>query len=540
MATYTRMNAWNNGGTFANTDLLWYARAVGAMQARAIGDPASWWFFAAIHGQYLQDPTVPINLYPGWGAIPAPPPVPISVNNPYQPPASTQFWDQCQHQTWFFVPWHRGYLLALETQIRADVVQLGGPKTWALPYWNYFGGADHNKIPPAFTEKKLPDGKTDNPLFVAARLGPDGTGKNIYVPVGTANRGITADCLCDTEYTGDVAEAGFGGPDTSSLGCFSHSGGSQNNGGLENNPHNLVHVFVGGSDPNLGVYGLMADPSTAALDPIFYVHHSNIDRMWAGWNQVLKNANPSAPNWLSGPSACGDAIFVMPMPGPTTWLYTPKDVNSLSQLNYEYESYADIEMQKCPSRKEQLSGRLAKLGAAAASEKVKMGSTVNTSRNVELVGASQEAVPVKGSRVEARVNLEPAVRNKVAASLKDASAAAPPDRVFLKLENIRGTRDASALSVYLNLPAGANPDDHPELLAGTVGLFGLRLASSANAKHSGEGLTFSLEITKIVDELHLNGKLDQDSLHVTIVPDKSIPDQSAITIGRISIYRKGQ
>ena len=34
MATYTRNNAWSNGGTFDNTDLLWYAKGVGAMQAR--------------------------------------------------------------------------------------------------------------------------------------------------------------------------------------------------------------------------------------------------------------------------------------------------------------------------------------------------------------------------------------------------------------------------------------------------------------------------------------------------------------------------
>jgi tyrosinase len=131
MATFTRRNTWNSGGTFTNLDLLWYAKGVGAMQARAINDPASWWFFAAIHGQYLQDPKVPIYFANGWGAIPSPPSVPIG--NQYQAPSSTQFWDQCQHQTWFFAPWHRGYLLALEAQIRADVIKLGGPSTWALP-----------------------------------------------------------------------------------------------------------------------------------------------------------------------------------------------------------------------------------------------------------------------------------------------------------------------------------------------------------------------------------------------------------------------
>ena len=47
MANYTRSNAWNKGGTFANDDLLWYAKGVGVMQSRALNDPNSWWFLAA-------------------------------------------------------------------------------------------------------------------------------------------------------------------------------------------------------------------------------------------------------------------------------------------------------------------------------------------------------------------------------------------------------------------------------------------------------------------------------------------------------------
>jgi hypothetical protein len=71
MATYTRANAWNNGGTFDNADLLWYAKGVGAMQARALNDSSSWWFFAAIHGEYVTGPE-----FPGWGFIPSPPNAP--------------------------------------------------------------------------------------------------------------------------------------------------------------------------------------------------------------------------------------------------------------------------------------------------------------------------------------------------------------------------------------------------------------------------------------------------------------------------------
>ena len=173
MAEYTRTNAWNNGGTFDNPDLLWYAKGVGAMQARELSDPTSWWFFAAIHGEYVGEPG-----FPGWGFLPAPPQVPTSPL-PSQSDQD-QYWDQCQHQSWYFLPWHRGYLLALEAQIRAAVIKLGGPETWALPYWNYLGPEQEFNIPPAFTQETLPDG-SPNPIFVKGRYGPDGDG-NIYVP----------------------------------------------------------------------------------------------------------------------------------------------------------------------------------------------------------------------------------------------------------------------------------------------------------------------------------------------------------------------
>jgi tyrosinase len=126
------------------------------------------------------------------------------------------------------------------------------------------------------------------------------------------------------------------------------------------------------------------------------------------------------------------------------------------------------------------------------------------------------------------------------ASLTRASETASPDRVFLNLENVRGTHDASVLSIYINLPQGAKPSDHPELLAGSVGLFGLRRATLKDGQHAGQGLKFVLEISKLIDALHLNNALDVDSLRVTIVPHQAVPDQAQITVGRVSIYRQGQ
>jgi tyrosinase len=537
LAKFTRANSWNKGGTFDNADLLWYAKGVGAMQARSLNDPSSWWFFGAIHGEYvtpqsLKDPEV----FP-WKSIPAPAAVPITPLPATK--VSDQYWDQCQHQSWYFPPWHRGYLLALEAQIRAEVVKLGGPATWALPYWNYLGPGDEYKIPPAFTQKHLPDGSV-NPLFVTARYGPDNDG-TIYVPTQDFikkhpghqfPRGpVTEACLANDLYTGSdhsTKPPGFGGPETG------FSFGGKTSGNLEGNPHNLVHVYVGGSSPDGQIPGLMSDPGMAGLDPVFYLHHANIDRLWAVWNHNTKNTNPTKAKWLKGPAASGEREFVMPMPGGKSWVYTPQDVNSLAQLDYTYDN-----LPQPAAAPLLLTQRLRRLGATAAAAKVEQGATVTPGDNVELVGASQGSLSIKGSGAGTTVKLDTAVRKKVSASLMAASETAPPDRVYLNLENVRGTRDAYVLSAYINVPEGSNPADHPELMAGSVSLFGLRKASFKDGGHGGEGLDFILDITDVVDKLHLNNALDVDSMKVTIVPHQEVPDKAEITVGRVSVYRQG-
>jgi tyrosinase len=75
--------------------------------------------------------------------------------------------------------------------------------------------------------------------------------------------------------------------------------------------------------------------------------------------------------------------------------------------------------------------------------------------------------------------------------------------------------------------------------AGSVALFGVSKATNADDEHAGQGLTFVIEITKIVDELHLNNALDVNSLDVRIVPLNEVAEEDKITIGRISIFRQG-
>lgn len=47
-------------------------------------------------------------------------------------------------------------------------------------------------------------------------------------------------------------------------------------------PHNMVHLLVGG-------LGAMADNDYAGFDPIFYLHHANIDRILAFWEYVYNH-----------------------------------------------------------------------------------------------------------------------------------------------------------------------------------------------------------------------------------------------------------
>lgn len=62
---------------------------------------------------------------------------------------------------------------------------------------------------------------------------------------------------------------------------FNHAGAPNAvPGPLEITPHGSVHVFVGGPD------GKMSDFNQAAADPIFWLHHANLDRLWEVWRST--------------------------------------------------------------------------------------------------------------------------------------------------------------------------------------------------------------------------------------------------------------
>ncbi|MFI4974747.1 MAG: tyrosinase family protein, partial [Caulobacterales bacterium] len=316
--THTRQNIWTLPGGTWDPIIEWYAKGVGALQARPLGGRTSWRFLAAMHGFAPQMWTQQGYL----GAADA------------LPPASDQstFWKQCQHQTWYFLPWHRGYLGAFEQIVRAAIVILGGPATWALPYWNYSDttNPDATTLPTAFSQPTMPGG-APNPLYVTARYGA-GTS-----PITLPPADVTLGALAQPLFAGTNAGAstGFGGPKT-----LFHHGGGNGNGRLESQPHNLVHSDVGGQSAN-GDPGLMSDPDIAALDPIFWVHHANIDRLWEVWlKRNPAHLNPTLAQWLTGPA---NRTFTVPSVAGAPTQYAAKDMldTQAPNLDYVYDDTSD-------------------------------------------------------------------------------------------------------------------------------------------------------------------------------------------------------
>jgi len=75
----------------------------------------------------------------------------------------------------------------------------------------------------------------------------------------------------------------------------------------------------------------MAEFSTVGGDPIFYLHHANIDRLWESWNR-LGNTNPTDPKFLDRKFAYGDRS------GKRVDLPVSSG-NRTAQLGYEYDRY---------------------------------------------------------------------------------------------------------------------------------------------------------------------------------------------------------
>lgn len=163
------------------------------------------------------------------------------------------------HGSWKFFAWHRAYLYYHERILG----KLINDMEFRLPYWDW-DVASHRKLPGAYTN---PNNNT-NPLWNSTRaMSP-------------------TDEIPEEDVGDDVMEAALEAAN------FAEFGGTASDNGIpEGAPHGSVHVDVGG---NMGFF------QSAARDPVFYAHHSNVDKMWSDWNKgSSSHTNPTDTAFLN-------------------------------------------------------------------------------------------------------------------------------------------------------------------------------------------------------------------------------------------------
>ena len=477
-------------GSGWNKVLLNYALAMRELDKLPITDRNSWKFLGAIHGFDRQ-------LWIDENVLGEDDPIPKDLIN-------KTYGSQCQHGSWYFLSWHRGYVYAFEAIVAAKVKELTGDE-WALPYWNYLNNdnLDARRVPDAFLEKTLPDG-SPNPLSKYPRR----QGLTQLQP--GPRDGFSLAAMEENDFqVGNDGSIGFGGGVTGNFVQFARWTGD-----LENNPHNTVHRLIGGEQ------GFMANPYLAGLDPIFWLHHCNIDRLWEAWMNTPGKTMVRDPRWLNGPA---DRTFIMPVPGggAAGMKFSGRDTLKDGKL---HRSYADLSI-----------GTGVTPGAEAVA-RVKMGAP--DQQSIEPIGANAAVVRVGGAPVRTQVDLDQQATTAGIAAMGAMEPGKEVTRLYLALESVRGSAPSPLLEVYVNLPEGVDPQLHPECHAGSLTLFGLNVASRPDGGHAGNGLGYTIDITDLAQRLTDAGDFDPNHLRVTLVPGEQISEAKPVTVDRISVLKR--
>jgi hypothetical protein len=220
-------------------------KALKIMREKSCEDPLSWYYQGAIH----------------W--------VPSNIKNNHFCPTFTDSdslrpsWDNCTHsmnhkEEIHFLVWHRLYIWHFEKIVR----KLSGKSDFALPYWDYTN-PDHRTLPVLFRD-------TASSLFEACRFDSLNMG---YAIQGPATQALDVTVL-NSQKTYQLF-----------------------NSQMDAAPHGAIHDYVGLGNDTTGQlvfrdpitgnethWGIMGYVPTAAFDPIFWLHHANIDRLWQKWN----------------------------------------------------------------------------------------------------------------------------------------------------------------------------------------------------------------------------------------------------------------
>lgn len=317
-----------------------YIQALNALFKTPDSDPLSYYQISGIHGM----PFVSWNGSPGGDG------------------------GYCSHRSVLFPTWHRPYLALLEQTIQKKAAEIANTYTvdkvrfqqaaveLRQPYWDWAEKA----IPPdeVISKKQVtitkPDGSkgpVDNPLlgytFPTQKEGifpqpfshwkstvrtPTNSG-----PAATTNINELKEALEDAEP--ELTR------DTLALLTLVHtwplfSNRATSSGGFTNSLeaiHDSIHVYVGGQNG-----GHMGDPAVAAFDPIFYLHHTNVDRLFSLWAALNPGVGVSDMQ-KNGATLTATTALLPFWNAPNAMWQSKPVVASSNTFNYTYPEFVGFE-----------------------------------------------------------------------------------------------------------------------------------------------------------------------------------------------------
>jgi hypothetical protein len=155
-----------------------------------------------------------------------------------------------------FFPWHREYLIRFENDLQSVDPSVN------IPYWDW-------------TAENLNSAGTESLIWRADFMGGPGSGPNFTVTTGPfAAWGIRRSNFNIFGFPGG------GGLITPRMAELRYG-----NFRLIEGPHGSAHTWVGGD---------VGFAPTAVRDPVFWLIHANVDRLWAEWT----NSHRSDPGWV--------------------------------------------------------------------------------------------------------------------------------------------------------------------------------------------------------------------------------------------------
>ncbi len=403
-----------------------------------------------------------------------------------------QGFNRCPHGNWYFLPWHRAYLVMFE-QVLRDVTRF---PSFALPYWDW---AANRSLPPHFTDPNYngrPNALFEPRRFMPAdeRISDEITGESVFEEI-YAERNF--------EIFGTTRARGQNSTDAQWIQARGASGP------LERQVHDNIHGIVG-SERN-GEAGLMAS-SLSALDPIFWLHHCNIDRIWAVWNQG-GGRNTTNDLWLNMTFA---NHFLRP--DGQSYSSTVRNLQEILPLGYRYglgpeaparPAIVDIASIAfdAPS-----ATRTRSLGPLPSSTKFSMTNTraAEPGKSLEIV------VPTNRSIVAPAVRGIPApTRSAIGGA---GVAVQSGKRVLALINDFQQPQGATtAVRVFVNGDnvTSATPVTDPSYV-GTFGFFGGK--HQGHTGHGGGGSSLIIDLTRTLQRLAAGGKQVDDAIRVQIVP----------------------